>query len=162
MAIRHASDRDLARIVDIYNAAIPSRRSTADTEPVTTDARHDWFQQHQADRRPLWVWEEAGHVAAWVSFEDFYGRPAYRHTAELSIYVAPEYQRRRLGAKLLGEALKQAPELGIKSLVGYVFSHNEGSIQLLTSAGFEEWGRLPNVAEMDGNEYSLSIMGKRL
>ena len=162
MTIRHASDRDLPRIVDIYNAAIPSRRATADTEPVTIDARRAWFHQHQADRRPLWVWEEAGRVAAWISFEDFYGRPAYRHTAELSIYVDPEYQRRRLGAKLLDEAVKQAPDLGLKSLVGYVFSHNEASIRLLKSAGFEEWGRLPEVAEMDGKEFSLSILGKRL
>ena len=31
-----------------------------------------------------------------MSFEDFYGRPAYRYTAELSIYIAPEHQGQRL------------------------------------------------------------------
>jgi len=54
------------------------------------------------------------------------------------------------------------PTLGSKTLVGFVFSHNEPSIRLLRSFGFEEWGKLPNVAEMDGEEYSLSIFGKRI
>jgi L-amino acid N-acyltransferase YncA len=35
-------------------------------------------------------------------------------------------------------------------------------VRLLKSFGFESWGRLPDVAEMDGKEYSLSIFGKRV
>lgn len=35
MTIRNAEEQDLARVVEIYNAAVPSKRSTADTEPVS-------------------------------------------------------------------------------------------------------------------------------
>ncbi len=162
MVLRHAAAKDLPRIVAIYNTAIPTGQSTADIEPVSVDARREWFSGHSEQRRPLLVHEVGGQIVAWVSFEAFYGRPAYRYTAELSIYIAPENQGQRLGRQLLSDALARAPELGIKSLVGYVFAHNEPSMRLLRSFGFQEWGRLPDVAEIDGNEYSLCIMGRRL
>lgn len=60
------------------------------------------------------------------------------------------------------EAISITPELGIKTILGYIFSHNEPSLRLFRSFGFEEWGQLPGIAEMDGNEYSLTIVGKRI
>ena len=52
--------------------------------------------------------------------------------------------------------------LDIKTVVGFVFSHNDPSLRLFKSFGFEEWGKLPEIAEMDGKEFSLSILGKRV
>ncbi|MDR5907775.1 N-acetyltransferase family protein [Franzmannia qiaohouensis] len=162
MTIRNALERDLARVVEIYNAAVPTRKSTADTQPVSIESRSEWFHKHDPERRPLLVYEKNDEVVAWMSFEDFYGRPAYRHTAELSIYIAPDHQGQHLGRNLLSEAMSLAPTLGVKALVGYVFSHNLPSLGLLQAFGFQEWGRLPDVAEMDGKEFSLCIMGKRV
>ena len=42
--IRNAVDGDLERIVEIYNAAIPGRLATADTAPVSVEARRGWFR----------------------------------------------------------------------------------------------------------------------
>ncbi|GEK72012.1 MULTISPECIES: GNAT family N-acetyltransferase [Halomonas] len=162
MDIRLAAERDLPRIVEIYNAAVPSRRSTADTETVTPESRREWFHRHEPQRRPLLVGEDQGDIVAWMSFEDFYGRPAYAHTAELSIYIAPEYQGRLLGKRLLQRAEALAPSLDIHTLVGYLFAHNTPSLRLLRASGYQEWGRLLDVARMDGRDYSLCIMGKRL
>ena len=41
--LRAARDADLPAIVAIYNAAIPGRQATADTEPVTVKSREAWF-----------------------------------------------------------------------------------------------------------------------
>jgi len=38
MTIRDAREADLARIVAIYNEAVPGRRATADTEPVSVQS----------------------------------------------------------------------------------------------------------------------------
>lgn len=160
MGLRHATETDLQSIVDIYNASVPTRLSTADTTPVSTTSRLAWFRQHNPDRRPLMVYEEAGVVLGWISFESFYGRPAYQHTAELSIYIAPEHQGKRLGQRLLQAAQDMAPELDLRALVAYVFAHNQASMRLFQAHGFEQWGRLPDVAEMDGERYSLCILGK--
>ncbi len=129
MSIRHAVEYDLPRIVEIYNAAIPTRSSTADTETVSVASRKAWFFRHEPDRRPLLVYEQQG---------------------------------RLIGKRLLQKAEELAPALGLRSLVGYVFAHNTRSMRLLSALGYQEWGRLPDIAEMDGKEYTLCIMGKRL
>lgn len=160
--MRIATESDLPVIVSIYNLAIPTRQSTADMVEVTVESRMDWFRQHSPGKRPLMVHEIDNKVVAWVSFQSFYGRAAYDHTAEISIYVSPDYRGKGLGRTLLREALELARHLDIKTIVGFIFSHNTPSIRLFRSFGFEEWGKLPDVAEMDGKEYSLSIMGKRV
>ncbi len=160
--MRIAIESDLPAIVSIYNATIPGRLATADTVEVTVESRLEWFRQHVPARRPLLVHEQDNRVVAWVSFQSFYGRAAYDHTAEISVYIAPECRGQGLGRALLTEALAMTRQLDLKTVVAFVFSHNGPSIRLFRSLGFEEWGKLPDVAEMDGKEYSLSILGKRV
>ncbi len=97
-----------------------------------------------------------------MSFESFYGRPAYDNTAEISIYVDQRCRGKGLGRKLLLEAINRTEYLKIKTLLGYIFSHNIPSFKLFRSFGFEEWRHLPDIAIMDGKEYSFFIMGKRI
>ncbi len=94
LQIRHGESRDLAAIVAIYNAAIPGRLATADTEAVTVTSREDWFSGFNADSRPIWVAEtDDGQIVGWLGIRSFYGRPAYHRTVESAVYVAPEHQR---------------------------------------------------------------------
>lgn len=160
--MRYAGKDDLPEIVAIYNSAVTTRLSTADTEKVTIGAKEEWFQKHTPDKRPIFVHEVDGEIVAWVSFETFYDRPAYDHTAEISIYVDPRHQGKGMGRQLLKNSIEITPELGIKTLIGFIFSHNEPSLRLFKSFGFKQWGRLPDIAEMDGRDFSLSILGKRV
>ena len=159
MTIRDARPGDLPVVVDIYNAAIPGRRATADLQPMTVEQRRAWFEGH-GERRPIWIAERAGMVAAWLSFEEFYGRPAYHRTAEVSVYVHPDHQGCGVARELLRAAIARAPSLGIARLVGFIFGHNEASLQLFAAHGFERWGRLPEVAELDGRMADLVIVGR--
>lgn len=159
--IRIAQQEDLTAIVTIYNSTVASRLVTADTEPVSVTSRQAWFDAHTANR-PLWcVWQENA-IVAWISFQNFYGRPAYDRTAELSIYISIDMRGKGLGNKLLAYAMAEAPAYDIDNILAFIFSHNTPSIQLFKKWGFETWGQLPNVAIMDGNHYSLSILGKAL
>ncbi|WP_319526074.1 GNAT family N-acetyltransferase [uncultured Desulfosarcina sp.] len=160
--MRIATENDLKDIVSIYNSTISTRLSTADTTEVSVESRLEWFRQHDPQNRPLLVHEDNDKVVGWVSFQSFYGRTAYNHTAEISIYISTEYRGKGLGRSLLAESLRLTKQLRIKTVVCFIFSHNIPSIKLFRSFGFEEWGKLPNVAEMDGKEYSLSIIGKRV
>jgi phosphinothricin acetyltransferase len=163
VTIRPAQPDDLPAIVAIYNAAIPGRLATADTEPVTVEQRRPWFGEFDPSRRPLWVAEAvAGQPQAWLSLRSFYGRPAYAGTVEVGVYVAPAAQRRGWGGALLAHALAAAPSLGIKTLLAFVFAHNAPSVALFERAGFVRWGLLPQVAELDGVERDLAILGRRV
>jgi L-amino acid N-acyltransferase YncA len=162
MQTRVAVAADLPRIVAIYNAAIPGRLATADTEPVTVESRQAWFREHTPDSRPLLVMEDQGVVVGWASLQSFYGRPAYRGTVEVSVYVAPEIQRRGVARQLVQAVAARAPELGVTTLLAFVFAHNLPSVSLFESAGFHRWGLLPRVAVLDGIERDLCLLGRRV
>ena len=162
MTIRDATEADLPSIVAIYNAAIPGRTATADTEPVSVAQRLTWFREHDPARRPLWVAVDGARTFGWLSFQSFYGRPAYHATAEVSVYVSPAHQRRGIARTLLGHALEEAPRLGLRTLLGFVFGHNAASLALFERHGFERWALLPRVAELDGVERDLIIVGLRV
>jgi L-amino acid N-acyltransferase YncA len=162
LSYRDATLDDLTAIVAIYNSTVPSRLVTADLEPVSVESRLAWFHAHGPQKRPLWVVEDAGRVIAWLSFSDFYGRPAYQRTAEVSIYLDESARGKGLGKQLLAAALEAAPALGIDSVLGFVFGHNEASLRLFRNFGFAAWGTLPRVAVLDGVERDLVILGLRL
>lgn len=162
MIIRHANENDLPAIVAIYNASIPGRMATADLEPVTVMSRINWFNNRSPVKHPLWVLETGGVIAGWLSFQPFYGRQAYHATAEVSIYIATKYHRQGLGKRLLKEAIRQSPNLGLTTLMGFIFGHNEASLKLFEQFGFERWGNMPKIAELDGVERDLVILGLRV
>jgi L-amino acid N-acyltransferase YncA len=153
---------DLPSIVAIYNATIPSRMATADLQVVSVESKEKWFAEHSSEFRPMWVVKENEQVVAWFSFQSFYGRPAYNATAEVSIYVAASHHGCGLGSLMLEKAIQACPLLQIHTLLGFVFAHNEPSLRLLSKFGFSEWGHLPKIANLDGIERDLVIVGKRV
>ncbi|WP_404449771.1 N-acetyltransferase family protein [Sutcliffiella horikoshii] len=159
--IRDAAMEDLPIIVSIYNSTIESRMVTADTSPVTVESRKEWFVKHNKNR-PLKVVELNNQICAWISFQNFYGRPAYQATAEVSIYLSEETRGKGLGAILLEKAIKECPALQIENLLAFIFAHNVPSIRLFEKYGFEKWGYLPRVAELDSVKRDLVIMGRRI
>ncbi|MBD2101392.1 GNAT family N-acetyltransferase [Leptolyngbya sp. FACHB-261] len=162
MLIRDATEADLPAIVEIYNSAIPSCTATADLEPISVESRLAWFREHTPNHRPVWVMDTDSSIAGWLSFQSFYGRPAYRHTAEISIYVAPEYRRQGVGRQLLKHAIVRSADLDLNALLGLVFAHNHASLKLLEGFGFQRWGYLPQVAVLRDDQRDLVILGLQL
>src|SRR6059036_408855 len=160
MTIRDAIEADLPAIVRIYNATVPTRMVTAELEPTTVEARLPWFREHSPEQYPFWVAESGDRVIGWLDFKKFLPRRAYRGTAEISVYVDEEFRRRRVAQRLLEHAIGRAPSLGITALIGLIFGHNEPSLKLFERFGFERWAFLPGVAQLDGMERDLIVMGR--
>ena len=161
---RIATLADLPAIVAIYNSTVASREVTADTEPVSVASRLAWFHEHDPQRRPLWVIEAAGRdgMLGWLSYSNFYGRPAYSGTAELSIYIGEAARGKGIGRYCLAQAIEFAPQIAVHTLLGFIFGHNAASLALFEQFGFATWARLPGVAKLDGIERDLIIVGKRV
>src|SRR5687768_16256850 len=158
-----ASLKDLDEIVAIYNSTILSRMVTADLEPVSVESKIAWFYEHKPGKCPLWIVKnKVDEIIGWVSFQNFYGRSAYDATAEISIYLHEDHRGKGLGKQALDYSINECCNLGIKTLLGYIFAHNEPSLRLFYKAGFAEWAHLPNIALLDGFERSLKILGKRV
>lgn len=159
---RDATVDDLPRIVEIYNSTVADRMVTADTSPVTVESRLRWFNEHEPVHRPLWVVSDESGIIGWVSYQSFYGRPAYQATAEVSIYIDEMHRGKGYGKDILAHAMKSCARLGIKTLLGYIFAHNEPSVGLFKKMGFEVWGHFPRIATLDNIERDVLILGKRI
>lgn len=162
VSFTYATVNDLEKMVSTYNSTIASRLVTADLEPVTIESKMDWFNQHADNKRPLWLVLFNGAYAGWMSFNSFYGRPAYDGTVEISIYLEERFRGKGLGKACLSKAVDSCLELKIKTLLGFIFDHNEPSLQLFYKMGFEKWAHLPRIANMVDAERGLIIVGKRI
>ncbi|ATD65624.1 GNAT family N-acetyltransferase [Neisseria weixii] len=160
--VAEAVQGDLPSIVAIYNSTIEPRQSTADLQPVTVAGRQAWFDAH-GGKRPLLVLRDVrNEIVAWGSFSDYYPRQAYHISAEISIYVRQEARGVGVGKVLLRYMLERAPSLGIRNVLAVIFGHNHASIRLFRSFGFEEWGRLPQVCDLETQLADIVILGKKI
>jgi L-amino acid N-acyltransferase YncA len=157
--IREATSDDLEQIVAIYNTSIPGRLATADLDLISVDSRRSWLLEHAGSRHPLWVYENEGTVVGWLSLSVFYQRAAWDATAEISVYVNPSHQKQGIAAKLVAEAVSRAPTLGLTSILALIFGHNQPSLNLFRRFGFEDWGQLLQVCELDGIKRDVMILG---
>ena len=63
---------------------------------------------------------------------------------------------------MLRRCIEHAPQIGVTTLLGFIFGHNELSLRLFQKMGFQRWGHLPRVAVLDGVERDLIIVGRRV
>jgi len=162
VTFRLATTADQPRIVAIYNQAIATKESTADLTPMTVAERQPWFHEFSADHFPLWVLVEADHVVGFVGLEPYSDRVAYAQTAEIALYLASEAQGHHLGGQAVEWAENAGKRLGLTTVISRIFGHNQASRHLFEKHGYELWGHLPGIADMQGFTVDLEVYGKHL
>lgn len=161
--IRVARRSDLESIVAIYNQATQAKFETAHTEEFSATDRLDWFNQHDENSYPIYVYEKNSNVIGWVSLSAYRpGREALRYTVEISYYVRLDFKRQGIGTKLVMYAINKSRELNLKTILAVVLNKNVASIEFLTKLGFSKWGDLPGVADFNGVECDHVYYGLRL
>jgi phosphinothricin acetyltransferase len=163
MNIHIAQLEDLARIVEIYNQAILTKRSTADLTPFRTEGRMTWFSEHSPERHPIFLAVIGRATAGWCSLSPYRpGRLALRFTVEISCYIDHAFHRQGVATALINHAIAECPRLKIKTLFGILLQRNTASIAMMKKLGFEQWANLPGVADFDGEECGHLYYGKRV
>lgn len=171
--VQRASQNDLPEILAIYNQSIAGKQATANLAEVTCEERADWFEEHlNSPTRPIYIVRvttkdseqsassEQLPIVAWGSFSDLYARTAYHISTEISIYLNKANHSQGLGSLLTSWMLTQAPSLGIHNVIALVFAHNHPSLGLFRKLGFEQWGYMPKVCDMDGFIADVVMLGK--
>ena len=161
--IRQAEQKDLASIVTIYNQAIATKISTAETIPVTAENKQSWFDEHQNEKFPLLVAEYNKEVIGWISLSAYRkGRQALQHIGEVSYYIHHNHLQKGLGSKLMNAMIEKAKELGYKNLIAIIIDANTASVGLLNKFGFEKWGLIPGIIEMEGIVHDHGYYGRKI
>lgn len=89
------------------------------------------------------------------------GQPMNTQRRSVSIYIDQNARHQGLGSQAIQFVIAQLPSLNVTALAAYIFGHNQPSLGLFKKFGFEQWGFLPAVAELDGQKRDLVIMGQR-
>ena len=163
MNIRIAKEKDHPDIIKIYNHAVDEKFATADTEHVTLESRKEWFAQHSPETYPIYVAEENNEIIGWCSLSPHRpGRKALSTVAEISYYIHKDHRRKGIANSLITHTIESAKVLGFKNLISILLELNKTSIYILEKFGFEKWGHLPDIAEIDEVICGQYIYGRKI
>ena len=84
-------------------------------------------------------------TVAWGSLSRWGTRCAYRHTVEISTYVAPDATGSGLGPLLSNALIAEARRTGHHAVISQIVSENGPSLKMGERLGFAEVGRLREV-----------------
>ncbi len=132
---RPATKADAPALVDILNHYIAHSTTTFLTEPQTIDDRLKWFDE-RSEIYPAIVAEAEGAVVAWGALSSHNPRGGYRHTADVSVYVHPDFYRRGIGRNILNELITRARAVKHHALIANCCSESVASIALHETLGF--------------------------
>jgi phosphinothricin acetyltransferase len=144
--IEEASDSDLPGIVAIYNEAITTSTAVFSDRPVTIESQRQWLSDRRAAGHPVIVAREDGAVLGFASYGHFRPSPGYALTVEHSVYVHAGRRREGIGRRLVKELLERARRDGKHAVVAGIDAENRSSLLMHEQLGFEQVGRLPQVA----------------
>lgn len=161
--IRPAVSADLAAVTAINAHYVANTVITFEETPPTVA---DW-QARLADLTargfPFLVAEVGGEVAGYAYAGPWRPKPAYRHTVEDSIYLAPGHSGRGLGGALLGALIDGATAAGLRRMIAVIAdAGDDRSIALHRRHGFTEAGRLTEVGFKLGRWVDTTLMERPL
>jgi phosphinothricin acetyltransferase len=141
--IRPSRDEDVAAVTDIYTHHVLHGTGTFEIEPPSMADMAARRADVLSRGLPYLVAEDAGRVIGFAYCNWFKPRPAYRFSAEDSIYMAPDAHRKGLGRALLTELAARAEAVGVRKLFAVIGdSANAGSIGVHRALGFTHVGVL--------------------
>ena len=139
--IRPSQPEDLSAITAIYQHQVLHGTGTFEIEPPSLQDMTARREDVLSKGLPYLVIEDQGQVQGFAYCNWFKPRPAYRFSAEDSIYLATNASGMGWGRLLLTELCRKAEAAGIRKLIAIIGdSANAGSIGVHGSVGFQSVG----------------------
>jgi phosphinothricin acetyltransferase len=150
---------DLPAVLDIYNHYIVTTTATFHPEPITIETLrtfvfldHEWYRSYM-----ILLSDE---IAGFCFLTQFRKLEAYDRTAELGIYLKPEFTRRGLGTQAVKYLERAAAESGRKVVVASISGENAGSIELFRKLGYEQCAHFRKIGEKWGRAIDVVFFQK--
>jgi L-amino acid N-acyltransferase YncA len=161
--IRPSLLEDIPSITAIYAHHVLTGTGTFETDPPSENDMTQRRADVLAKGLPYLVVADGEKILGFAYCNWFKPRPAYRYSAEDSIYLAPEAHGKGLGRALLAELMAQAENCGVRKLIAVIGdSANAGSIGVHQSAGFEHVGLLKSCGWKFNRWLDVVLMEKTL
>ena len=157
--LRAAVADDAAAVAAIYAHYVEHSVATFDTSAPPTQTWTERIEASAAAGLAFLVAENADGTCGFAYLSAFRPKPAYQHTLEDTLYLAPEHVGRGIGRLLLSELIDRAGLVGAHQLVAVISTGEDGpSARLHRALGFEMSGRLREVGNKFGKWIDIVLM----
>ena len=147
--IRFVQIGDAAQICEIYNPWVLNTTITFEEVAVGVEEMQERILAATVEF-PWFVWESGGRLLGYCYAGRWKGRPAYRYSAETTIYVRKENTGQGIGSSLYRVLLDALREQGVHTAIGGIALPNEQSIRIHEKAGFVKVAHFKEVGQKFG------------
>lgn len=162
MRVERLKEKDIREILDIYNYYILNTCFTLEEEALSLPGFTNRCQ-NISNRYPFIVAKDDNDkVVGYAYLDEFNSRSAYRHTADLSIYVDKDRIHEHIGQLLLDSIEKIAKDYQINTIISLVTSENSNSARFHERNGFLLEGNIRNCANKFGKDLGVYYYRKSL
>ncbi len=163
LVVRDSVEADMEAVARIYAHYVERGLATFEEVPPTSEEMLARRAKALAVDAPYLVAEIDGEIVGYCYAAPYHARPAYRHTLEDSVYVAPGLGGRGVGGALLAALIARCEAGPWRLMVAIIGdSGNSASIALHRRYGFEPVGTLRSVGFKLGRWVDTPIMQRAL
>ncbi len=159
MTIRGFRPSDVEPLRQIYNYYVRTSTVTFETEELSSSQMSERLTGPVGLGYPCVVAVDAGRVVGYCALHPW--RPRFDHTAEATLYLAPDYCGAGLGRQLTEIIIRQGGETKrLHAIIACINADNKASIKLVEKLGFEKVAHYRQVGRkfgtwLDDVEYEL-------
>lgn len=156
MQIIHFTQEHYSQVAEIYLQGIATGNATFQTAAPSWD---DWNNSHLQHSRIAAF--SNNQMIGWAALTAVSSRCVYAGVAEVSIYIATQFQGQGIGYQLLNQLILSSEQNGLWTLQSGIFPENMGSIKLHQKCGFRIIGHREKIGKMNGVWRDNIIMERR-
>jgi L-amino acid N-acyltransferase YncA len=162
MQIRHADPvQDAAPCLEIYSPYVSDSAVSFDIVPPTVEEFSAKIA-HLSETHAFLIADDAGRVAGYAYSSPYRERAAYRWSAEVSVYVHPDYRGRGVGRLLYDDLLELMRRQGMRVAIAGITQPNPASMALHRSCGFHMVGVFERIGYKAGAWRDVAFLALEL
>jgi len=163
ITIRACEEEDVASITKIYAHHVLHGLASFEVEPPSETEMRQRCREVMGKGFPYLVAAYAGEIVGYAYASPYRLRPAYRYTAENSVYLHPAWSGRGIGRQLMSALIVECGTRGLRQIVAVIGdSANTASIELHRRLGFVMVGTIRSAGYKFGRWVDSVLMQRAL
>jgi phosphinothricin acetyltransferase len=156
-----SSEIDLPELLDLYNYHILNTTATFHLNPLSLNEMRNALPLNHSIYKTFTIYYNH-QFCGYCYLNNYRPRQAYDRTAEITLYLKPEYHRKGIGRETLMFLESEAKKTNIKNLLGVITFENTASIVLFEKMAYTKVAHLKNIGEKFGRILDVTIFQKEI
>ena len=154
--IEPLEEKHKKEIFEIYKLGIETKNATFNTKVPTWE---EWNNGHLKHSR--FVIKLNDKTVGWIALSPVSNRCNYSGVAEVSVYIHPDFNGKKLASQLMRKMISESEKNGIWTLQSSIFPENKASLKLHKNFDFRIVGTREKISKMDGKWRDTILLERR-